>query len=192
MTNEALTPQASETGFIDNASYRDINQVDTLTASGHLRHLRDQDLLEKRGKGSKTYYLPGPKYPKPDNRSGKPDNLSGKPDNLSGKPDNLPEKPDELLAVPELLSQMPKRLRDMVLGIGKKAPKENLRHAILALCQWKEMTAAQFAGILRRNRTFLLGEHIKPMVDAGDLQMKYPQENHPQQAYRAKIAEEKD
>ncbi|MCK5114380.1 MAG: putative DNA binding domain-containing protein [Phycisphaerae bacterium] len=169
-----------EMGIIDNASYRDINQVDTLTASGHLRNLRDQGLLEKQGKGFKTFYLPGPKFPKPDN-------LEAKPDNLEAKPDNLETEPDELLEAPELLSQMPKKLRDMALHVGKKAPKENIRHAILALCQWKEMTVTQLAGILRRNRTFLLGEHIKQMVDTDELQMKYPQENHPHQAYQAKI-----
>ena len=136
-------------------------------------------MLEPQGGGPKTYYVPGSKFPKPDN-------LEAKPDNLEAKPDNLEAKPDELLVVPELLSQMPKKLRDMVLEIGKKTPKKNLRHAILAICQWKEMTAPHLAGILRRNRTFLLGEHLKPMVDAGELQMKYPQENHPLQAYRAK------
>jgi ATP-dependent DNA helicase RecG len=167
-------------GIIDNASYRDINQVDTLTASGHLRHLREQGLLEKKGKGFNTFYLPGSEFPKPDN-------LSGKPDNLSGKPDNLETESGELLNVSELFSQMPKKLRDMALQIGKKAPKENIRHAILSLCQWKELTTIQLANILRRNRKFLFEAHIKPMVDAAELQMKYPQENHPQQAYRAKI-----
>jgi len=174
-----------ETGFIDNASYRDINQVDTLTASGHLRHLRDQGLLDKKGRGSKTFYLPGLKFPKPDRLSGKPDRLGGKPDMLDGKP-------EELLAVPELLSQMPKRLRDMALGVGKRAKKEKLRYAVLSLCQWRELTASQLAGILRRNKTFLLGEHLKPMVVAEELRMKYPQESHPQQAYRANIPRENE
>ncbi len=143
--------------------------------------MRDQGLIERKGKGSKTFYVPGPKF-------SKPDDLSGKPDNLQGKPDNLEGESDKLLDIPELLSQMPKRLRDKVLHVGKKAPKENIRHAILALCQWKEMTTTQLAGVLRRNRRFLLNEHIKPMVDAGDLQTKYPQENHPQQAYRPRNA----
>jgi ATP-dependent DNA helicase RecG len=169
-----------ETDFIDNASYRDINQVDTLTASSHLRHLRDLGLLEMAGKGAKTYYRLSPSLLKPDKLSAKPDNLQPKPDNLSGEP-------ADLLAVPEILSQMPKKLRDTVLAVGKKAPKETLRYAILALCHWRELTANQLAGILRRNRTFLVGEHLKPMVDAGDLRLKYPQENHPQQAYSSKL-----
>jgi ATP-dependent DNA helicase RecG len=41
-----------EVGAINNSAYRDINRLDTLTASGHLRRLRDLDLLEQKGKGA--------------------------------------------------------------------------------------------------------------------------------------------
>jgi len=47
-----------EVGAIDNLGYRSLNHVDTLTASGRLRRLRDQGLIEKKGAGSKTYYTP--------------------------------------------------------------------------------------------------------------------------------------
>lgn len=43
-------------GSINNLIYRDTNDVDTLTASQHLRRLRDAGLLEQQGKGSATCY----------------------------------------------------------------------------------------------------------------------------------------
>lgn len=46
-----------EAGAIDNASYRALTKVDTLTASGALRRLRDAGLPLQRGRGSATYYL---------------------------------------------------------------------------------------------------------------------------------------
>ena len=46
-----------EVGGIDNSVYRDINGVDTLTASRALTRLREAGLLEKRGKGNATYYV---------------------------------------------------------------------------------------------------------------------------------------
>jgi ATP-dependent DNA helicase RecG len=49
-----------ETGEIDNLMYRYINYVDTLTASGRLRRLRDLGLLEQKGKGPATYYTLSP------------------------------------------------------------------------------------------------------------------------------------
>jgi len=43
-------------GTINNWMYRVTNNVDTLTASQHLRRLRDAGLLEQQGKGSATCY----------------------------------------------------------------------------------------------------------------------------------------
>ena len=50
-----------EAGAIDNSLYRELNHVDTLTASKSLQRLRDAGLLEKKGKAAKTYYVPTPK-----------------------------------------------------------------------------------------------------------------------------------
>lgn len=49
---------AREIGAVDNATYRHLNRVDVLNASTHLRRLRDRTLLEQKGKGSETYYIP--------------------------------------------------------------------------------------------------------------------------------------
>ncbi len=49
-----------EQGAIDNAMYRELNRVDTLSASQALRRLRDAGLLEQKGRGSGTYYQPTP------------------------------------------------------------------------------------------------------------------------------------
>ncbi|BAH37221.1 MAG TPA: transcriptional regulator [Gemmatimonas aurantiaca] len=48
-----------EAGAIDNASYRQLNRVDTLAASQALRRLRDAAVLEQKGRGSATFYVPG-------------------------------------------------------------------------------------------------------------------------------------
>ena len=47
-----------EKGAISNAEYRTIHGVDTLTASSHLRRLRDIGLLEQKGRGNATFYVP--------------------------------------------------------------------------------------------------------------------------------------
>ncbi len=51
---------ARETGAINNAAYRDINRVETLVASGHLRRLRDLGLLEQKGKSVGAFYVSTP------------------------------------------------------------------------------------------------------------------------------------
>ena len=170
-----------ETGFIDNASYRDINQVDTLAASGRLRYLRDLGFLDKQGRGSKTFYIPGPKFPKPSN-------LEAKPSNLGSKPSNLGTEPEGLLKTTEILAQLPKKTRDRLLGLGKKSPKTSVSHMILDVCRDQYLTASQLADLFGRNRDYFMTTYISPMLSAGELEPKYPQENHPQQAYRANIA----
>jgi ATP-dependent DNA helicase RecG len=47
-----------EFGAINNTVYRNINNVDTLTASTHLRRLRNIGLLAQKGNGANTYYVP--------------------------------------------------------------------------------------------------------------------------------------
>jgi ATP-dependent DNA helicase RecG len=66
LTNEPISDEESralvfvrELGAIDNAAYRSINRTDTLNASVHLRRLRDLGLLEMKGAGNRTYYVPG-------------------------------------------------------------------------------------------------------------------------------------
>jgi ATP-dependent DNA helicase RecG len=49
---------AREAGAMDNATYRSLNKVDTLTASNVLRRLRDAGLFTQQGRGSATWYQP--------------------------------------------------------------------------------------------------------------------------------------
>jgi ATP-dependent DNA helicase RecG len=65
LTSEPLNDEESralifvrERGAIDNAAYRSINGTDTLNASLRLRRLRDLNLLQMKGSGSRTYYIP--------------------------------------------------------------------------------------------------------------------------------------
>lgn len=49
-----------ETGAITNLAYRDLNQVDTLNASSHLRRLRDRALARTKGQGNGHLLCPDP------------------------------------------------------------------------------------------------------------------------------------
>ncbi|MFW6275613.1 MAG: ATP-binding protein, partial [bacterium] len=47
-----------EVGAIDNHTYRQLANCDTLKASADLRNLKEQKLLKAKGKGKATYYIP--------------------------------------------------------------------------------------------------------------------------------------
>lgn len=53
-----------EVGAIDNSSNRQLNAIDVLKASFDLRFLREKEILEQKGKGKSTYYIPGPLFTK--------------------------------------------------------------------------------------------------------------------------------
>ncbi|MDF5722926.1 MAG: ATP-binding protein [Rhizonema sp. PD37] len=75
-----------QVGMINNLIYRVTNDVDTLTASHHLRRLRDSGLLEQQGKGSATCYTLSPEFQPKEQLEVDTSNLDSKTtDNLSGQ-----------------------------------------------------------------------------------------------------------
>ena len=72
---------------MDNATYRSLNKVDTLTASDVLRRLRDAGLFTQMGRGSATWYQPTAVL-----LGGAPDSAS-----LTRGPDGLAPQPAGLI-----------------------------------------------------------------------------------------------
>lgn len=60
-----------EVGAIDNQTYRQMNDCDTLKASIELRAMKSMNLISPKGKGKGTYYVPGDKLstPPPDSQN---------------------------------------------------------------------------------------------------------------------------
>ncbi|KYC36049.1 transcriptional regulator [Scytonema hofmannii PCC 7110] len=74
----------SQVKIINNFIYRFTNDVDTLTASQHLRRLRDAGLLLQQGKGSATCYILSPEFQSKDESEVDKSNLdSSTPDRKS-------------------------------------------------------------------------------------------------------------
>ncbi|MEM9167195.1 MAG: ATP-binding protein [Planctomycetota bacterium] len=206
LTGESLSDEESralvfvrETGAIDNAAYREINQTDTLNASTHLRRLRDLSLLEKKGSGNRTYYVPGetlglrPESPAPAEsekshlagaQSHQPSGESHQPGNQShlGEPNQISTRD----LPPELAERLPKP--------GQRPSQDALRTLIVELCEWQPLTARNLAVLLnRRDHKPLIRDHLGPLIESGDLRYTIPaMKRHPQQAYTAAPEETKN
>ncbi len=183
-----------ETFSLDNAAYRDLNQVDALNASQHLRRLRDHGLFEQRGRGSATFYIPTPRFiatlDEPVREapalSGKPAGLSGNPSPLSGNPPALSGNPAPLSGNPAASAAMPEALSDALVNLGKRASRPDMENLVVRLCAWRALNADQLATYLQRTRKHTLDGLITPLLRAGRLAMTLPEQpNHPQQTYRA-------
>jgi len=191
LTREAISDEESralvfvrEVGAIDNAAYRAINRTDTLNASGHLRRLRDLELLEMKGAGSRTYYVQGPRFltaPK----GPVPEAVSGQSDSHQEARDSHQLRQDSH----QPLETIPQELAERIPAAGSKPRREVLRALIVDLCRWRALTARELAVILRgREHKPLVRDYLTPMVADGLLAYTIPaMENHPDQRYMAPL-----
>jgi ATP-dependent DNA helicase RecG len=169
-----------ELGAIDNAAYRSINRTDTLNASARLRRLRDLQLLEMKGSGSRTYYVPGSAFETPPARleanTHQPVDNSHQPSENSHQPEGHSH---------QLLASVPDALKARIPPLGSKPRREVLRVLIEDLCSWQQLSARELAAILNgREQKPLVRDYLSPMVAEGILAYTIPEmENHPDQRY---------
>lgn len=194
-----------EAGAIDNAAYRALNKVDTLAASAALRRLRDAGLLQQKGRGSATYYVPAERLGLVDKGleanadgalSGNPNGLSTKLDGLTSNPGGLSSNPDTLPSNPQaaeqdaartaLLDSLPGSLAARVGAIGQRHPPQEVQDLVVTLCALRDWPVAELALVLRRNPEVVRQNYLRPLMRDGRLVMTRPEEpNDPGQAYRA-------
>lgn len=171
-----------EVGAINNAAYRDLNRVETLVASGHLRRLRDDGLLNQKGKGAATYYEPTERLLNPEVQPPEPTVRGG-----AISPTPSPVDRPLPTGFRGNLQGLPTELATAVRDLGLRASPADVREVIRKLCAWKTLSSVQLSEILGRNQHHLITTHLRPMLRDGELQYLYPnQPGHPQQAYKAR------
>jgi ATP-dependent DNA helicase RecG len=177
-----------EQGAIDNAMYRELNRVDTVSASQSLRRLRDARLLEQKGRGAGTYYLPTPWLLGNEEEvvpAVSPGALPSDQEVLSSQSGALSSNPPALSSNPHWQT-LPVELQEMVAALGQRASPDKVREALIRLCRHRPWQASELAGLFNRNPDYLGTQYLRPLVNAGVLAYTRPdQPNHPHQAYRA-------
>jgi ATP-dependent DNA helicase RecG len=175
-----------EVGAIDNAAYRMINKVETLTASAHLRRLRDNDLLTMKGSGSRTYYTPGTAFRVADTAEGPLSNPD--PHHPSADPHHLGADPHHLGSV---WADLPAALKDRIEAVGKRPRRPKLHALILELCAWRALSARELAALMSdRDPKVLVREHLSAMLADQKLVYTIPEmPHHPEQKYRTSDVE---
>ena len=81
--------------------------------------------------------------------------------------------------------KLPVKEQNLITQTNPNSPKAQIREAIVLLCaDWAEPAA--LAEVLKYKTTQLETLHLTPMVNSGQLLLRYPQDlTHPEQAYRA-------
>jgi ATP-dependent DNA helicase RecG len=166
-----------EIAVIDNATYRSVNKVDALTASGRLRRLRDLGLLEQHGNAATTCYSAGPRFLEAPTKTEK----------RAAKKPLRKELPEGLRRELEALRrELPDNLRSSLDSLGSRIPPETLNEVILDLCNWKPLGLHELGILLGKNPTHLQTRNIKRLLADKRLVYQYPDQiNHPHQKYVA-------
>src|SRR5579862_2161362 len=171
-----------EKGAISNAEYRTINGVDTLTASSHLRRLRDLGLLEQKGRGNATFYvsniglITGGKEP-----------LASHTSSLYGEltPHIIPLK-GELIPLPEGFPTLSDELKGKIIALKKRVLPQEIKNLIKDLCALQPLKLSEISVILGRNPKYVRENYLNDMVKLKELEHVFIDPNHPQQAYKTK------
>ena len=181
-----------EMGAITNADYRNINCVDTLSASASLRKMRDFGLLEPKGKSSQTYYIPGKAIALKEAEASKMSSLSTEltPQISPLSADLTPQISPlsaELNALSTEFLEILSDLKQELEKLGLRAPENKVKSLILKICAVKPFRLPEIAFLLRRNANYVRENYLMPLIKTGELKYIFPhQPNHPQQAYKTK------
>jgi len=184
-----------EVGAIDNAAYRNLNHVDTLTASKHLGQIKDWGLVVAKGGGKATYYQPTGKLidqqpsggsvgqgVRPESRSADRDleaDTQGIPANTQGSETNTQG------LVPDAQG-LPPELQAMVDNLGPRPREHRLRQILLMVCDWHESSPSELIMLLPlKDVSNLVRKHLTPMRELGWMEYTIPEmPTHPRQQYR--------
>jgi ATP-dependent DNA helicase RecG len=183
-----------ETEAIDNSTYRQLNGCDVFRSSTELRELKEFGLLEMKGKGRYSYYIPGELMQKHlINSTLNSDFVSSVIDsNISTNiPSSAPppdfSAPVQALNAPVQALNAPVEieLKNQISGLSKRQKsKDGIKNIILNLCSWKPISLQQLSQLLQKQPKYLLKSYIQPLMGEGLLKYVYPEmPNHPNQAY---------
>lgn len=174
---------------------------ETRTIEGKGRTVRDARLLVQKGAGRSTYYLPGPRFMQALEGSGHNSTTSAANNTTSAANSTTSAANDTSLAAndtseaasgttPEtehldLPLELPESIIHVLKALGGRTGTERMRHAILVLCAWRELTLDQLATLLHREPPYIRRHYLAGLMADGLLQHTIPQvKNHPRQAYR--------
>ena len=138
--------------------YRQFAGCDTLKASAKLSMMRDAGLLEMKGRGKATYYVPGDRFPA--------------------------AKHETTAPLAQTTAPLPKDLVSDLAALGRKAPRERVVELMVRLCSCRAMTKDDLVKYLKRSDATV--KHIAASLVGTRLSYLYPEViHHPNQAYVA-------
>jgi predicted HTH transcriptional regulator len=164
-------------GDVGHARLAELGAAHTRDLTLKLQELMRKGVLDSRGtQRKKTYFAAsgGSSGANGGNSAATVDSSDAKVDSSAAKVDSFDAKVDSSAALERLLA-------------AERAPMFLVELAILDLCRNDFVAAADLARALRRTVSTVKSRYLPRLVDAGRLELRYPEApTHPQQAYRTR------
>ena len=184
-----------EVGAIDNSAHRQLNSIDTLKASADLRDLRKKDILNQKGKGKSTYYVPSTYFAKElstpaTELSAPPREVNTPATGLSTPAESLNTPPKNLNTPAKATSSddmdIPHELMEEIKSLGKRVNNpRKIKELVKKICDHKPHSAVQIAQYFDKEESYFKRQYLSTMIKDGELEYTVPEMiNHPQQAYK--------
>lgn len=200
-----------EVGAIDNLTYRQMADCDSLKATSDLRAMRKYCLLTLFGKGKGTYYVAGDitietfkdQYlelstelnTEPNAISTEPNVISTEVDKIDVVDSQVVASIDEGLSTEAreinrktLMDELPFRIQGRIFHMKERESNEILQEILIEICSIRAFRLAELASILGKGDNYLSRKYLKPLVESDKLKFLHSDMiNHPNQAYEKKI-----
>lgn len=156
-----------EVGAIDNLTYRQLSGVTAKETSKELKRLEKLNLIEAKGQGRKTYYIPTERLNALcGNSVGSP---QGKVTTSQGKVITFGED-----------------IRRKLLSLGKRSKKSELENVIIDMCGVAPLSIEEIANYTNRTISYIRIKILPGLLRDKRIKYTFPEMiNHPNQKYSA-------
>ncbi|MBO7687230.1 MAG: hypothetical protein J6V72_12640 [Kiritimatiellae bacterium] len=159
--------------------------------------MRDAGLLEMKGRGKATYYVPGDRFPAAKHETTQPQAQTTPPQAQTTAPQtqttapqaqNTPPQGQTTAPQAQTTAPLPKDFVSDLAALGRKAPQERIVELMVRLCSCRAMTKEDLMKYLNRSEATI--RHIATSLLGKRLSYLYPEViHHPNQAYVAMESE---
>ena len=150
------------------------------------------ELLEMKGKGKATYYVPGGRFPVAKHETTLPRAQTTALWGQTTAPQAQTTAPQAQTTAPQaqITAPLPEDLVSDLAALGRKAPQERIVELMVRLCSCRAMTKDDLMKYLKRSEATI--RHIATSLLGKRLAYLYPEViHHPNQAYIALEPDEK-
>lgn len=153
---------ATELKSIDKVSLTTFQETPLQESSDLLRRMLGRGVLEVERRGVTTHYRPSQQTFEV--IAGVLDSTGNDIDSTGNDIDSTGNDSDSTGDVPQ---DVPKELLELVTQLGKRADLTQMKQVILRLCEWRSLSSAEMASILRKNQQWIRERYISQLLDEG-------------------------